>query len=150
MLAALLGQKNFGERGVVKNANTINDPLRYPFKLDPLKTGRVNPKYNEAVLPFNQNREFYGTNLMPYMQRRPYLTEYRQWKRVLEVETATTDMLDNNLITYRRNFVGDYMCPYPDMVSRMIIGNSKLPKHQCNKRYSHTRSLSAPVRGRSY
>lgn len=137
MLSALLGIKTFDRGVAVTNENTINDPLRYPYMLDPFRFGRENPKYNEAVLPFCQNTEFLGTNMMPYMMRRPYLTKYRDWKTKLTIDTATDWKLDDNLVSYWNNFRGDYNTPFEDMISTMAEGNSKLPVKKRKKCYTN-------------
>jgi len=67
------------------------------------------------------------------MMRRPFLTRYRQAKRDVEIETATTDMLDPYLINSKDRFKGDYGMRYPDMIENMNYSNSlrKFSKPVC-------------------
>lgn len=100
----------------VDNAHVLHDRLLYPVMMDPVSTGRVEPKYNEMVPPYFQNRDFLGTDLPPWMCQKPYLTKYRQMKTECEINTATADMLDPFLVNSANHFVGDYHSPYPDMI----------------------------------
>ncbi len=97
--------------------------------MDPVATGRIEPRYNEFVLPFFQNRDFLGTNFIPGMQKKDYLTRYRQMKTDLEIETATNDMLDPFLINSANKFKGDYHTPYENMTGIMMESSLTLPQN---------------------
>lgn len=125
MLSLLLGRPRDPETNVpVTSANTMRDDLLYPYRMDPFKTGRIATESNEAVLPNFQGRDWLGTNLLPFMTKRPYLTRYRTIKRDLEIETPTHDMLDPFLISYANHYMGDYGIPYEGMVDLMDASNS--------------------------
>lgn len=97
--------------------------------MDPVATGRIEPRYNEFILPYFQNRDFLGTNLPVWMMQKPYLTRYRQMKTDLEIETATHDMLDPFLINSANKFKGDYHASYENMTGLMSDSLNQLPQN---------------------
>lgn len=126
MLSLLLQPSRLKDyKSDVTNVAAVSDFNYYPRVMDPVRTGRGYSYANSKALPFLPNADFLGSD-MPTLFTRQYQQRYGEIKHDLEIATSRAPSMDEYLISWRNNFVGDYNCQYPDMVEKMKDSVSKL------------------------
>lgn len=111
-------KERFLKKSEVTNESVIRDGTMYPTQHDFARTGRGYAGNITPSLPFLANKEFHGT-MHPLLFKREYQQRYGEMKYSLEVQTPMDTRMEPHFVGNRQNFVGDYHCPYPDMVNLM-------------------------------